>query len=148
MAFPLGHSNNHASGAQRCMNIRYYCSAKMRAADRGQCGQAAGAARQVPTSIIRYLGRAFYAAVAAAIAHTINTTRQLAARYSKGVMAPVPVGTRPGNRACLSIFAQQVFGRVPARLLSAFVLIKSPHVEDWGTLKAGGSLVLARPSRL
>ena len=32
----------------------------------------------------------FYVAVAAAIAHTIKTTRQLAARYSKGVMAPSP----------------------------------------------------------
>ena len=39
---------------------------------------------------MRYLGRAFYVAVAAAIAHRINTTRQLAARYSKGVMAPSP----------------------------------------------------------
>src|SRR6516225_3037878 len=43
-----------------------------------------------PDSIMRYLGRAFYVAVAAAIAHSINTTRQLAARYSKGVMAPSP----------------------------------------------------------
>jgi len=43
-----------------------------------------------PDSIMRYLGRAFYAAVAAAIAHSINTTRQLAAMYSKGVMAPSP----------------------------------------------------------
>ena len=41
-------------------------------------------------SIRRYLGRTFYVPVAAAIAHTINTTRQLAARYSKGVMAPSP----------------------------------------------------------
>jgi hypothetical protein len=97
-------------------------------------------AAQVPTSIMRYLGRAFYVAVAATIAHTINTTRQLAARYSKGGHGTVPVGTLPGNRACLAIFAQRVFGRAPARLLSAFVLIKSPHLEDRGTLKAGAVL--------
>src|SRR6516165_1901939 len=70
------------------------------AADRSQRGEAAGAATQVPTSIIRYLGRSFYAAVAAAIAHTINTTRQLAAMYSKGVMAPSP--RYPAWQSCLS----------------------------------------------
>ena len=58
--------------------------------DCGQRGEAAGVVAQVPTSIMRYLSRAFYVAVAAAIAHTIKTTRQLAARYSKGVMAPSP----------------------------------------------------------
>ena len=58
-------------------------------------------------SIRRYLARVFYVAVAAAIAHTINTTRQLAARYSKRVMAPSPSVPVPGNRACLSIFTQR-----------------------------------------
>ena len=43
MAFPFGHSNNHASGAQRCMNIRYYWSAKMRRADCDELCRVAGA---------------------------------------------------------------------------------------------------------
>ena len=51
-------------------------------------------------SIRRYLGRVFYVAVAAAIAHTINTTRQLAARYSKWVMAPSRSAERTSRTKC------------------------------------------------
>ena len=72
-----------------------------------QRGEAAGLLHKSRHSIRRYLGRVFYVAVAAAIAHTINTTRQLAARYSKRVMAPSPSVPVPGNRACLSIFTQR-----------------------------------------
>ena len=114
------------------MNIRYYCSAKMRAADRDQRREAAGAATQVPTlDQALFRSRVLRGCSCCDRPHDQHNETARSEVFQRG-HGTVPVGTRPGNRACLSIFAQRVFGRVPARLPSAFVLIKSPHVEDWG----------------
>ena len=83
---------------------------------------------------MRYLSRAFYVAVAAAIAHSINTTRQLAAMYSKGVMAPSP--RYPAWQSCLSrdICATGLWTSTG----STSVGIRTYQLAcgGWGTLKA------------